>query len=101
MSLSKRVTELSLEKRRLLALLMKEKSVGAALLPLAPVERSGNVLPCSFAQQRLWFLDHLEPANVAYIIPPIMVTKANWRKLYTSGFLKKSEICNGSFKKYC
>ena len=31
----------------------------------------------------------------AYIIPPTMVTKANWRKLYTSGFLKKSEICNG------
>ncbi len=28
-------------------------------------------------------------------------TKANWRKLYTSGFLKKSDICNGSYKKYC
>jgi D-xylose transport system substrate-binding protein len=37
----------------------------------------------------------------AYIIPPIMVTKANWRKLYTGGFLKKSDICTGSFKKYC
>jgi D-xylose transport system substrate-binding protein len=37
----------------------------------------------------------------AFIIPPVMVTKANWRKLYTSGFLKKSDICNGSFKKFC
>ena len=37
----------------------------------------------------------------AFIIPPISVTKANWRKLYTSGFLKKSDICNGSYKKYC
>ena len=37
----------------------------------------------------------------AFIIAPVMVTKANWRKLYTSKFLKKSDICNGSFKKYC
>jgi D-xylose transport system substrate-binding protein len=37
----------------------------------------------------------------AYIIPPVMVTKANWRKLYTSGFLKKSDICTGTYKKYC
>ena len=31
----------------------------------------------------------------AFIIQPVSVTKANWRKLYTSGFLKKSDICNG------
>src|SRR5438093_3266546 len=37
----------------------------------------------------------------AFIIPPVMVTKANWRKLYTGGFLKKSDICNGAYKKYC
>jgi len=37
----------------------------------------------------------------AFIIPPVSITKANWRKLYTSGFLKKSDICNGSFKKFC
>src|SRR6478735_5873387 len=37
----------------------------------------------------------------AFIIQPISVTKANWRKLYTSGFLKKSDICNGSYKQYC
>jgi D-xylose transport system substrate-binding protein len=39
--------------------------------------------------------------EAAFIIPPVSVTKANWRKLYTSGFLKKSDICNGSFKKFC
>ena len=37
----------------------------------------------------------------AFIIQPISVTKANWRKLYTTGFLKKSDICNGSYKQYC
>jgi D-xylose transport system substrate-binding protein len=39
--------------------------------------------------------------EAAFIIPPVSVTKANWRKLYTSGFLKKSDICVGTYKKYC
>jgi D-xylose transport system substrate-binding protein len=37
----------------------------------------------------------------AFIIPPVSINKANWRQLYTSGFMKKSDICNGSYKKYC
>src|SRR4051812_1435369 len=37
----------------------------------------------------------------AYIIPPVMLTKANWTKIYMSGFLKKSEVCTGSYKQYC
>ncbi len=37
----------------------------------------------------------------AYIIPPVALYKSNWKVIYTSGFLKKSDICNGSFKKYC
>jgi amino acid adenylation domain-containing protein len=41
---------------------------GASPLPLAPVERSGP-LPLSYAQQRLWFLDQLQPASPAYNIP--------------------------------
>jgi len=37
----------------------------------------------------------------AFIIPPVSLDKKNWTKIYTSGFLKKSDICTGSYKKYC
>ena len=37
----------------------------------------------------------------AYLIPPQSITKANWRQLITSGYYKRSEICNGEYKKYC
>ena len=40
----------------------------------------------------------LEPA---YLIAPQYTSKANWRQLITSGYYKRSEICNGEFKKYC
>jgi D-xylose transport system substrate-binding protein len=37
----------------------------------------------------------------AYIIAPVALYKSNWTKIYTSGFLKKSDICTGSYKQYC
>jgi D-xylose transport system substrate-binding protein len=37
----------------------------------------------------------------AYIIPPVALYKSNWKQIYTSGFLKKSDICVGEFKKFC
>ena len=36
----------------------------------------------------------------AYIIPPVSITKANYKQLF-NGYLKKSEVCVGEYKKYC
>jgi D-xylose transport system substrate-binding protein len=37
----------------------------------------------------------------AYLIPPQSITKANYKLLFTSGFLKKKDVCNGTYAKYC
>ena len=44
------------------------KERGVSILPIIPVSRD-QVLPLSFAQQRLWFLDQLEPDSSTYNIP--------------------------------
>ncbi len=31
----------------------------------------------------------------------IWITKANYTRLFTDGFLKKSEVCVGQYKQYC
>jgi D-xylose transport system substrate-binding protein len=37
----------------------------------------------------------------AFLIPPQPITKSNWKQLITSGWFKRSEICNGKYAKYC
>jgi amino acid adenylation domain-containing protein len=37
--------------------------------PIRPVLRDGSLLPLSFAQERLWFLDRVEPGTPLYNIP--------------------------------
>jgi len=34
-------------------------------------------------------------------LPVVWITKANYTRLFTDGFLKKSDVCVGTFKQYC
>ncbi len=47
---------------------IKKGEAGIAAPPIEPVDRNQD-LPLSFAQQRLWFLDQLQPNSTAYNIP--------------------------------
>ncbi|MFB7355013.1 non-ribosomal peptide synthetase [Streptomyces gardneri] len=42
---------------------------GGVAVPLLPRQDGSTVLPLSFAQRRLWFLDRLEPGSAEYVIP--------------------------------
>jgi D-xylose transport system substrate-binding protein len=37
----------------------------------------------------------------AILIAPQSITKKNYKILFTSGFLKKKDVCNGAFAKFC
>jgi D-xylose transport system substrate-binding protein len=37
----------------------------------------------------------------AFLIAPQTITRANWRILTRSGFLKRSEICSGEYRRFC
>ena len=34
-------------------------------------------------------------------IPVVWITKANYKRLFTDGFLKRSQVCVGTYKQYC
>jgi len=35
------------------------------------------------------------------LLKPVWITKANYKLLFTDGFLKRSQVCIGPYKKYC
>ena len=35
------------------------------------------------------------------LLTPVWITKANYKLLFKEGFLKKSQVCNGIYSKYC
>jgi len=66
--LTERIAGLSPERRELLTRLLQKQGVTTTRLPIAPRKSATGQMPLSFAQQRLWFLDQLEPGNSFYNI---------------------------------
>ncbi|WP_394831337.1 amino acid adenylation domain-containing protein [Pendulispora rubella] len=62
---SSRIAQLSAEKRALLQKRLSGKKPPAAAVKIAP-RAQRNVAPLSFAQQRLWFLEHWDPGTAVY-----------------------------------
>ncbi|MHA7629651.1 non-ribosomal peptide synthase/polyketide synthase [Corallococcus sp. M7] len=69
--LSKRIANLSPEKRaELLKKMAAQKATaGNSVQGLIPVQDRSRPLPLSFAQQRLWFIDQLQPGTSLFNVP--------------------------------
>ena len=67
-NLSERIAGLSPEEQALFIKLLNKKTQGASLDRVIPQRDKSRPLPLSFAQERLWFLDQLEPNNPLYNI---------------------------------
>jgi amino acid adenylation domain-containing protein len=68
---SNRLASLSPEERVALVMQLKRKGRGAKRVSDHAITRRENRIdaPLSFAQQRLWFLEQLDPGNAAYHLP--------------------------------
>ena len=60
---------LTSNKHKLLDALLKQKGINVRQTETIPRSEKADAYPLSFAQQRLWFLDQLEPGKALYNLP--------------------------------
>ncbi|MHC4268500.1 MAG: non-ribosomal peptide synthetase [Planctomycetota bacterium] len=99
---SKRIENLSPEKRALLEKKLKEKKLATSMRKSIPRRENPGVAPLSYAQQRLWFLNQLEPDSPFYNISQVFRIHGtiNVESLHKAlnAIINRHEILRTSFK---
>ncbi|MFN8596436.1 MAG: amino acid adenylation domain-containing protein [Anaerolineae bacterium] len=72
---SRRIADLSPEKRALLIQRLKTRSGNGHPPPMIQPCPTADAVPAALAQRRLWFLDQLEPGSALYTIPAALEMK--------------------------
>jgi amino acid adenylation domain-containing protein len=77
------------------------RGAGLQAPPIVPVPRDGRELPLSFAQQRLWFIDQLEPGVSVYNFPAAVRLKGPFNvvalKQSLNELVKRHEVLRTTF----
>ena len=101
MSLSKRASNLSPEQISLLVERFKNKTQGVRA-PSIPRRPEMAHVPLSFAQQRLWFIEQLDPSSSAYVVPLAFRSKgyldAGALERAVGEIIRRHEILRTTFK---
>ncbi|MEC4812178.1 MAG: amino acid adenylation domain-containing protein [Scytonema sp. PMC 1069.18] len=71
-NINQKIASLSPAKRALLELKLKNKIADTKTEQTIPKRDNALPIPLSFAQQRLWFLEQLEPGHSLYHIPQVL-----------------------------
>lgn len=64
--ITQQIINLPVEKRKLLLEKLKKSRHGGDEKKIKPREDQTNIVPLSYTQERLWFLEQLDPGNTAY-----------------------------------
>ncbi len=68
-NLAERIGRLSPKRQELLARFLEQQQLDFSRLVIAPRKRDSDNLPLSYAQERIWFMDQLEPNRAIYNMP--------------------------------